>query len=190
MALDVRGMARREWTQIRRRESVFAPVDSGGFRGHAGLMRILEVSEPFVRRVTLADAGYSWLQLAPAGGHWWLTVMYDPAGTLVQYYFDITWRNFVAESGEPMFEDLYLDVVMQPDGQLRLLDQDELDAARAAGAITADQYALALRELDALCERLRGREREWRCLCAREKARLEALLEERRRAGSFEEPGG
>ena len=179
MALDTRGMKRREWTQILRRQTVIEAVEAPDFRGHAGLMRILEVSRPFVRRVTLADAGYTWLQLAPRAGHWWLTAMYDPQGRLVQYYFDITWRNFLAPDGEPMFEDLYLDVVMQADGALLLLDRDELEAAFAAEEITSEQRTLALDELDALCARLRGREPEWRRLCAREKARLEALLDGR-----------
>ena len=85
MGLDARGMARREWTQILRRETAIIPAEDDDFRGYAGLMRILEVSEPFVRRVTLADAGYTWLQLAPTDGHWWLTVMYDPDGALNQY---------------------------------------------------------------------------------------------------------
>ena len=177
MGLDARGMARREWTQILRRETAIAPAEDGDFRGYAGLMRILEVTEPFVRRVTLADAGYTWLQLAPTGGHWWLTVMYDPDGALIQYYFDITWRNYLSPAGEPMFEDLYLDAVMQPDGQVRVLDRDELDAAREAGEITPEQHALAVREKDALLDRLRGHEPEWRMHCARQKARLEALLD-------------
>ena len=176
MEIKCRGMARAEWRCILQRKSVFTAVDTPEFRGHAGLMRILRVSEPFVRRVVLADAGYSWLQLAPEGKHWWLTVMYDPDGALVQYYFDVTRRNFIAASGEPMFEDLYLDIVMQPDGELRLLDVDELDAALASGELTPETHALALREAEALCEALRGREGEWRSLCAREKQRLEKLL--------------
>ena len=176
--LDRRGMARREWKQFIRTQFVSAETEFAGERLYAGLIRILEVSEPFVRDVTLADAGYTWLQLAPVAGHWWVTVMYDPAGRLLQYYFDITWRNYVDAAGEPGFEDLYLDVVMRADGQLRLLDRDELDAALAGGEITPAQHALALRELEALLVRLRGREPVWRALCAREKARLEKLLPE------------
>ena len=174
MALDVRGMARREWKQILRRRTTIAAVSEPDFRGHAGLMRIDAVSEPFVRRVTLADAGYTWLQLAPEGGHWWLTVMYDPEGTLIQYYFDITLRNFLADTGEPMFVDLYLDLLLLPDGGYTVLDRYELEAARAAGEITAEQHDLALRELESLLGRVRGREPEWRARCARVKARLEA----------------
>ncbi len=178
MALDLRGMQRREWKQFLRRKCLIAAVDTPEFAGHAGLLRILEVSEPFVRRVTLADSNYTWLQLAPEEGRWWLTVMYDPAGRLLQYYFDITARNFVADSGEPMFEDLFLDIVMQPDGDLILLDRDELDLALERGMITPALHAEALRAADELLAQLRGYEPKWRALCAREKLRLEQMMAE------------
>ena len=179
MTLDLRGMQRREWKQFLRRKCLIAAVDTPEFVGHTGLLRILEVSEPFVRRVTLADSNYTWLQLAPSEGHWWLTVMYDPGGELIQYYFDITVRNFVSDLGEPMFEDLFLDIVMQPDGSLVLLDREELDAALAQDEITDEQYALAVRELEKLIGKLEGHEPEWRALCAREKARLEQKMAEK-----------
>ena len=177
MALDRRGMDRDEWALITAKRNATAFVDAPDFRGYAGLMRIDAVSEPFVRGTTLADAGYAWLQLAPAGEHWWLTVMYDPDGALVQYYFDITMQNGLADSGEPFFEDLYLDVVMGTDGALRVLDRDELDQALAAGEISPAQHTLAEAALEALLVRLNGREAEWRALCARIKARLEAQLD-------------
>ena len=63
MALDLRGMQRREWTQFLRRESHIMAMNTLEFVGYAGLLHILEVSEPFVRKVSLADELY----LAAAG---------------------------------------------------------------------------------------------------------------------------
>ena len=178
MGLDTRGMERREWTDILERRTVISAVSEPGFCGWAGLMRIDAVARPFVRGVTLADAGYEWLQLAPEGEHWWLTVMYDPAGALVQYYFDITLENRLRPTGEPEFVDLYLDVVLRPDGSYTVLDRDELDEALERGEILTEQRDLALAELDGLLARINGREPVWRRLCARVKEKLEKAWSE------------
>ena len=66
---------------------------------------------------------------------------------------------------------------MGADGALRVLDRDELDQALAAGEISPAQHTLAEAALEALLVRLNGREAEWRALCARIKARLEAQLD-------------
>ena len=138
----------------------------------AGLLDIDAVREPLtvrsvLREAVIADAGYTWLQLSPDRGGWWLTVMYDQNGDLVQYYFDITLRNFIAEDGEPRFVDLYLDVVMDPAGYWALLDQDELCEARNLQNITESEYRTALERAAYVIGMLDGKEAHWRALCAK-----------------------
>ena len=86
---------------------------------------------------------YHWLQIAMADCHWWLTVMVDGSGEITQYYFDITQENQLLASRDSWFTDIYLDVVMMPDGRLDLLDADELDEALHCGEITAEQHQMA-----------------------------------------------
>ena len=86
---------------------------------------------------------YHWLQIAMADCHWWLTVMVDSSGEITQYYFDITLENQLLASRDSWFTDIYLDVVMMPDGRLDLLDADELDEALQDGEITAEQHQMA-----------------------------------------------
>ena len=169
---EERGMARATWKRLADRQFRMARVETEDFCGTAGLIEIGDVLEPLrvrsvLSEVVIADAGYSWLQLSPDEGGWWLTVMYDAGGELVQYYFDVTLRNYIAQDGEPRFVDLYLDVVMDPTGRWVLLDQDELDEALAAGNITEAEYKLATERAEHVIGMVNGREAYWRALCAR-----------------------
>lgn len=92
-------------------------------------------------RLVIADDDYSWLQVAPKGGRWWLTAMLDPAGNMLQYYFDITGGNVLTDGPDAYFDDMFLDVVMHADGTILLLDADELDSACADGTISPEQKA-------------------------------------------------
>lgn len=50
----------------------------------------------------------------------------------------------VTEQGVPWFDDLYLDVVVLRNGEVFLLDEDELDDALTRGDITREDYQLAI----------------------------------------------
>jgi predicted RNA-binding protein associated with RNAse of E/G family/GNAT superfamily N-acetyltransferase len=167
-----RGMARADWSRLTDRRYRQARVSADGFSGTAGLIEIDAVREPLTvmsalraRDVVIADAGYQWLQLSPDAGGWWLTVMFDAEGALVQYYFDVTFDSYIAPDGEPRFVDAYLDIVMDGSGNWALLDEDELEEARAAGDITQDEYQLACRRAQVLIEMVDGHEDRWRALC-------------------------
>lgn len=171
MISDIRGMKRREFSRIARSELAFCHMETEGFAGWAGLLDISDVSEVWKVRgrngeVIIADRGYTWLQLSPDTGGWWLTVMYDPDGRLKQYYFDITLDNFVDSDGVPGFSDLYLDIVLNPDGTWVMLDRDELDAALDSGEISREVHDLAVERAEHVLEMIDGRETYWRTLCA------------------------
>ena len=139
-------MLRSEWTRVRRKEQIILPYFCTYGHGKISLLKMLEVSEPFFRiydgkEIVLADNGYYWLQLALDGSHAWFTVMFDDCGRFIQIYVDVTAGNDT-EKDNPSFTDLYLDFVVY-DGRFYELDRSELDAALAAGAITAEQYRKA-----------------------------------------------
>ena len=113
----------------------------------------------------VADAGFFWLEAAPRARHWWLTAALDENGGIVQYYFDITLENDIRPGGQSSFLDLFLDVVLSPGGDVYILDRDELAAALSAGEISPAQYALALREAEALARALPAREGELAAFC-------------------------
>ena len=61
----------------------------------------------------------------------------------MQYYIDVAKEYEIDERGLPYFDDLYLDVVLLPNGEIYVLDEDELEDAYKIGDITKEEYELA-----------------------------------------------
>ena len=102
--------------------------------------KTIEVPFGSCETVRIGEAGYYWLQAAMPESHWWLTAVYNGQKELVQYYFDITLENHMKGHGKSWFWDLYLDVVMMPDGRMELLDEEDISNALLAKEISQKQY--------------------------------------------------
>ena len=98
----------------------------------------------------IADCGYAWLQCALQDESFWITAMFDEKGHLIEVYLDITAGNDLSDPENPCFEDLYLDIVLLPDGAIWVLDRDELDEALQNHSIDAAQYHRAIQTCDRL----------------------------------------
>lgn len=138
---------RENWSRVVEFKSAYTELNGTGLEGMAGLLYLKRLTKPlvtkcFANNFKIADDGYFWMQIAPEGKNWWLTVMVDDRKNILQYYFDITRSNFVM-GRDSYFEDLMLDVVVLPNGENILLDQDELDVALKLGNITGEEYKLA-----------------------------------------------
>ena len=136
------------WPRLRAQRFVCQRVSDGAFSGHVTLLQMVEVAEPLWvmhhdQRVCIADAGYSWLQLFPEGANHTHTTMFDANGQPVQDYIDLVAEQGVTEDDVPWYDDLYLDITWIAESSPLLLDQEELEAAHAIGAITQEQYDLA-----------------------------------------------
>jgi uncharacterized protein len=136
------------WQRLRAQRFICQRIADGRVNGYATLLHMLEVSEPLwvmhhEQRIRIADAGYSWLQIFPEGANYTHTTMFDSDGEPVQEYIDLVAEQGVGEDGIPWYDDLYLDITWIPEGTPLLLDQEELEAAHAIGAITEEQYELA-----------------------------------------------
>ena len=172
---------RAHWRRVTRRAFACADFEAPGLSGEVALLRMDEVREPLLVQdgkagTCIADTGFFWLQVAPRARHWWLTAAIRPDGGIVQYYFDITLENDIRPGGQSSFLDLFLDVVLSPGGDVYILDRDELAAALSAGEISPAQYALALREAEALARALPAREGELAAFCRTWFARLREQL--------------
>jgi len=91
-------------------------------------------------QVCLAGPGYKWLMYLPINECWCITAFYSPDEKLLEWYFDITLGNFVDEAGMPCIDDIFLDLVVLPDGQTITLDADELQSALDKSEISAADY--------------------------------------------------
>lgn len=134
----------------------WGPFAGFGVQGVAALLRVDRVQVPLMDgERMLCGAGYDWLQLAPQGERWWCTAFFRPDGQLEQLYFDIT-RGNALNGPDSHFEDLFLDVVAEPDGRVFRLDEAELRAAVDAGLVSSAEAARARADADALEARLRA----------------------------------
>ena len=166
-ALNFKTICRCGWPRVLSRSFVceYLPADKASNRpaGAVSLLQVSRVTGPSIKFTggkpyTITDSGYFWFQFAPNGDNIWLTAMFDPDLNLVQYYFDITYRNEIFSDGSACFFDLYLDLVLLPNGERYILDEDELLDAERAGHITPEMTAFAFSRLEKLELELDGRD--------------------------------
>ncbi|WP_235822131.1 DUF402 domain-containing protein [Gottfriedia luciferensis] len=145
---------RSNWKRVLKRSYLQTFLNIEEFKGYVTLLNIERVSEPLIvqykeNKVCIVDDGYSWLQHFPSDDHYSLTTMFDTDGAIVQWYIDICRRNGI-ENGVPWMEDLFLDIIVLPNGDVHLLDIDELEEAMRVGVIDKDLYKLAWDEANRL----------------------------------------
>lgn len=75
---------------------------------------------------------------------------YDHGGNLISWYCDIMMHTYDADTDTYVFTDLLADVILYPDGFVRVVDLDELADAMRDGLLTPEELQLALRRLDKL----------------------------------------
>ena len=147
-------------------------IDHELFHGLACLIRCTDGENnywetPKAGRVQVTGGGMTWLELVPDHTGRVMTVMFFPDGTHdperkryplpaderyqpSAWYIDVIEGMEYDEYGIAVMIDKYLDVIMTPEGDVAIDDQDELDRAYACGELTEAQYRAALAE----CERI------------------------------------
>ncbi|WP_157964471.1 DUF402 domain-containing protein [Exiguobacterium flavidum] len=95
------------------------------------MLHLVEVTAPLDIRyedkhLRIVDDGYIWIQQFPDGARYAVTTMFDATGKVVQTYIDICLR-VGADDGRPWWEDLFLDLIVLPSGEIFLRDVEELE---------------------------------------------------------------
>lgn len=143
-------------------------IDHELFHGLACLIRFTDGEKnywatPKAGRIQVTGEGMTWLELIPDDTRRVITAMYFPDGTHGPerqnypltaseeyqpsiWYVDIIEGTEYDEDGVAAFIDKYLDVIITPEGDVKVDDRDELDAAYASGELTKEQYDAALAE--------------------------------------------
>lgn len=155
---------RSNWKRVIEREYTQSFLDTAKFKGYVTLLKVNRVSEPlFVqygdKRVCIVDDGYIWLQHFPSEKRFSLTTMFDSKGEIVQWYINICLRNGF-ENDIPWLDDLFLDIVVLPTGEVIQLDGDELEDALKAGIINNALYKMACYEADKIISLIKSNEFE------------------------------
>lgn len=103
----------------------------------------------------IMDNNYKWLEFYDYSSKVKLTAIYDENNEIIEWYFDIA-REIVKDNGVPYEDDLYLDVVVTPNGDIKLLDEDELKEAYNKREMTTEEYKNAYKEAENLMNKLKN----------------------------------
>lgn len=140
-------------------EVVKAPMYKLKFdvRGYSELLYFNKVEKPLVaednkKHTILISDKYKWLIVYPLHENWVLTAIYDDKNNLVEWYYDISGYNFIDESGVPCLDEIYLNLVLFPDGKKVMVHKDKLDNALINDHITKSDYNLAYEVYNGLCD--------------------------------------
>lgn len=138
-------------------------IDEVDYKGYLSQIHIIKANHP--KRpddedyIETAGSGCKWLEFYPENSNIAMTVGYDKDNNILDWYFDVI-NKVGIENNNPYFEDLYLDVLMFPNNEIKILDEDELEEALSQGDITKEQFNLAHNEVKKLIKRIDGKVKE------------------------------
>lgn len=152
---------RSEWKRVLDRKYAQAFLDTKEFKGYITLLHTIKVANPLSVRyedknICIVDDGYMWLQQFPLEKQHSVTTMFDNNGNIVQWYIDVCLLNGV-DNGIPYLDDLFLDIILLPSGEVIQKDDDELEEAFLNGIIDKSLYNLAWDEANNLTELINNR---------------------------------
>lgn len=142
-------LAYEDWTCILSKDTYSKRVDSELFKGYLGLIYIHQVTEPQIWRfnnedIVSCDKGMKWLTILPQDEFYCITVMFDENNDINGWYIDMIAGQGIDSDGVTYIDDLYLDLVVYPDGTVLEDDMDELEKALTQGDITQELFDLAI----------------------------------------------
>lgn len=138
-----------EWKCIVSKDMSGKKVNTGFLKGYIGLIDIKEVSEIQTWKfngedITVCDKGLKWLSILPQHSFYCITAMMNDKNDILLWYIDMIAEQGTDTDGVPYFNDLYLDLVVYPNGIIIVDDMDELENALAKKDITQEQFNLAV----------------------------------------------
>ena len=146
-----------EWKCIETKKLKGKRVNTDSFKGYIGILEIEKVTEKQIWRfndedIIVCDNGLKWLSVLPQNDFYCITAMMNENDDILLWYIDMIAKQGIDADSIPYFDDLYLDLVVYPDGMVKEDDMDELQEALAIGDITKQQFDLALNT----CEKLKS----------------------------------
>ena len=157
------------WERVNKKGYINKYFSNEDFKGNISLLTAEEVKEKLVitkkgKELVLIDNNYKWLEVYPDNNkNIALSVAMDEKDQVIEWYFDIARDTLLTEKGVPYIEDLYLDVILYPSGEIELLDEDELEEALEKNDITKEEFDFAYKVADGLIKQIDGKTSELRC---------------------------
>lgn len=167
------GVIQRYWISLKKRfansvdkrdniieiEQKIKSINNGNFVGDVYLNNFKQVATPYMLEngVCLQDNNYKWLEFYNYNAKILLTAIYNQKNEIIEWYFDIA-RSIGKENNIPYEDDLYLDIVVTSNGEIILLDEDELKEAYERLEITKEEYYEAYKTAKDLINKVKGNE--------------------------------
>jgi hypothetical protein len=123
---------------------------------YVSVKKLINVKEKFIIKNNLCvmDNGYYVLEIVPKRENYAMRLFLDDNKKALEYYFDITKNNGLYENTNiPCYDDLYLDITYL-NGEINILDENELIEAYNSGDISKEDYELVYKIKDKLLEEI------------------------------------
>lgn len=123
-------------------------INNESFKGYVSEIKMLEVSKPQIWQfngedIVICKNDYKWLCILPDNENFCITAMLDDENCILAWYIDMIATQGVDEDNIPYFYDLYLDLIIYPNGMILEDDRDELEEVLRKHDITPQQFELA-----------------------------------------------
>ncbi|MCI8384759.1 MAG: GNAT family N-acetyltransferase [Clostridia bacterium] len=137
--------------RVKKVKQKIVPIKEEHFIGDIYFYDFIEVEDKLVisNGKCIMDNNYKWLEFYDYNSKVKLTAIYDENNEIIEWYFDIA-RKIGKENSVPFEDDLYLDVVVTSNGDISLLDEDELKEAFDRFEVNKEDYDMAYNEAEQL----------------------------------------
>lgn len=118
--------------------------------------KLINVREKFIihNGLCVMDNGYYVFEVVPKNDNYAMRLFLDQNKKPLEYYFDITKNNGLDEISKiPFYDDLYLDITYL-DGEINILDEDELIEAFNSRDITKEDFDLVYKMRERLLDEI------------------------------------
>ena len=148
-----------EWKCILSKTQKIHNFDNELIKGFVSLIEIEKVTEPQIWRIDeknipVCMEGYKWLTILPREEKYCITTMMNDKSEIILWYIDIIADQGIDGDGAPYYDDLYLDLIVYPNGIVIEDDRDELEQAWKDKDISTEQLELANETCDELKSKL------------------------------------
>lgn len=125
---------------------------------YISVKKLIKVDQKFIidDGLCVMDDGFYVLEIVPKNENYAMRLFLDDKQKPLEYYFDICKNNRLdKDTLIPCYDDLYLDITYL-NGKIKILDQDELEAALVNHEITKEDYDLTFVIKDKLLEEIKN----------------------------------
>lgn len=143
---------------INQQEYYQTSVENEKYAGYLALLKIVKNDHVSVwswhgkEKLKVSGKNVRWLMILPKDCNYCIKMMLNPRGKCFLWYIDMIDSVGVDSDGIYYFNDLFLDLLVHPSGEIVVGDRDELDAAYEQKIITKDQYEKAIKTAEELME--------------------------------------